>query len=187
MDYTTLFRETLNQIRKEFWITQPRNFIKKILSNCLTCRYYEGLPYTYPISGPLPKERVSHENSFSNIGIDYAGPVYVKNIYDSDGTTFKAWIAIVTCATSRAIYLDLVSDCSGPACINVLKRLTNILGCPKVTISDNGKAFISSDVQNFMSSKGTIWKFNVEYAPWTGGFLKEWSKWLNFTYKQIKL
>ena len=169
-------KETLNEIRKEFWISQPRNFIKRIISDCSSCRYYEGAPYAYPDSGPLPRERVSKENAFTNIGIDYAGPVYVKNIYDSDGSTYKAWIAIVTCASSQAMYLDLVTDCSGPACVNLLKRFTSIFGCPKVVISDNGKNFISNDVQNFMSSKGTYWKFNVECAPWTGGFFERMVK-----------
>jgi len=130
-------------------------------------------------------ERVSDENSFSNIGIDYAGPVYVTNIYQSDGTTYKAWIVIVTCASSRAVYLDLVPDCSGPTCINVLKRYTSVIGAPKVVISDNGKNFISSDVQNFMSSKGVIWKFNVESAPWTGGFFERIVKMVKRSLRKI--
>ena len=56
---------------------------------------------------------------------------------------YKSWIALIICASSRPIYLDLVIDSSGPACINKLNRFFNTFGTPKRFISDNGGAFIS--------------------------------------------
>ena len=44
--------------------------------------------------------------------LDYAGPIRVKNIFDVNNDLCKCWIALVTCASSRAVYLDLVVDCS---------------------------------------------------------------------------
>ena len=60
----------------------------------------------------------------------------------------------MTCANSRGIYSDLVPDCTSKFCVDVLKRFVNSRGAPKIVISDNGKYFISTDVQNFATSSG---------------------------------
>ena len=164
--------QTLADLRKRFWITKPRNIIKRVIKECHTCRKHEGKPYGYPNEPALPRERVAANYAFQNMGIDYLGPVYVKDIYANSNETHKAWIAIATCTTTRAVYLDLVSDCSGPTCVNLLKRLASTHGQSKVMISDNGTNFISHDVQNFMANRGTLWKFNIEKAPWYGGFFE---------------
>ena len=53
-----------------------------------------------------------------------------------------------------------------------MKRFVNSRGAPKIAISDNGKYFISTDVQNFATSSGIYWKFNIKSAPWCGGFFE---------------
>ena len=118
---------------------KARNFIKKVLKTCIICRKHEGQSYKYPSETPLPRECVACERAFSYYGIDYAGSVFIKNIYGSDNQLYKSWISLITCASSRAIYLDLVIDSSGPACINMLNRLFNTFGAPKRFISDNGE------------------------------------------------
>ena len=80
-------------------------------------------------------------------GIDYAGPVSIKNIYRSDNQLHKSWISLITCASSRVLYLDLVIDSSGPEFINMLNRPFSTFGAPKRFISDNGRAFISEETQ----------------------------------------
>lgn len=164
--------ETLCNIRQEYWIPKPRTKIKSILRNCVKCRKAQGKPYSYPVEPQLPKERVSANHSFETAGIDYLGPVYVKDVFSKDSKMHKAWIGLTTCATTRAIYLDLVSDCSGSSCVNLLKRLTAVHGTPKVMISDNGTNFICEEVQSYMANKGTLWKFNIQKAPWYGGFFE---------------
>ncbi|XP_066910124.1 uncharacterized protein [Clytia hemisphaerica] len=164
--------QTLTNLRKRYWITKPRNLIKTVIKECTTCRKHEGKPYGYPNEPSLPRERVTANYAYENMGIDYLGPVYVKDIYAKNNETHKAWIALTTCTTTRAVYLDLVSDCSGPTCVNLLKRLISTHGTPKVMISDNGTNFISTDVQNFMANRGTLWKFNIAKVPWYGGFFE---------------
>ena len=88
----------------------------------------------------------------------------------------KAWIVLITCASSRGIYLDLVPDCSGKSCVDALTRFINSRGAPKLAISDNGTAFISKDVQTFASNRGIRWKFNIPNAPWMGGFFERMVK-----------
>jgi len=159
-------------LRSEFWITKSRNYIKKIIHECRICRKHEGSSYKYPAVPPLPIERVTLDNAFVYSGIDYAGPVFVKNIYGNKNSTFKAWIVVITCANSRAVYLDLVNDLSGSGCVNILKRYFSIMGAPRKFISDNGSAFISKEVKEFTRSRNIDWKYNIEAAPWTGGFFE---------------
>ena len=171
-------RETINNIRSEFWIPRCRNIVRKLIHDCTLCSRFEGKAYDYPKSGPLPEARVSQDNAFSRIGIDYARPVYVKNVYivENDKTMYKAWIVLITCASSRCIHLDLVPDCSGKSCVDALTRFINSRGAPKLAISDNGTAFISRDVQTFASNRGIRWKFNIPNAPWMGGFFERMVK-----------
>ena len=52
--------------------------------------------------GPLPDVRVDFNFLYSSIGIDYAGPVYVKTIYATkDNNLHKSWIVLITCCISR--------------------------------------------------------------------------------------
>lgn len=65
-------------IRSQYWITQDRDVVKKIIHECSTCKRCEGKKYNYLEEPLLPKQCVSKDNIFSYIGIDYAGLIYVK-------------------------------------------------------------------------------------------------------------
>ena len=74
-------RDTINNLRAEFWNSKERNFVKAIINNYSVCTKLEGPSYTYPRVGSLPDVRVNFDFPYSSIDIDYACPVYVKNIY----------------------------------------------------------------------------------------------------------
>ena len=82
---------------------------------------------------------------------------------------YKAWVVIYTCASTRAIILDVVHNYHSSTFINCFKRVIAKRGCPSTVISDNGKTFISEDTQTFVSNHFINWKFNVKKAPWLGG------------------
>ena len=56
----------------------------------------------YPPALDLPSTRVTFAPVFTHIDVDYAEPVFVKNIYNSQ-KMYKALILIFTCASSRGI------------------------------------------------------------------------------------
>ena len=122
-------RETLNFIRSQYWKIQGRNFVKKIIHECSTCKYYEGKPYSYPEKPPSPKQRLSKDHVFSCIGINYTDPIYLKSVYASDATLIciKSWIVKVASLSIQALYLDVVKilRCCGSSasCVNMLKQL----------------------------------------------------------------
>ena len=113
----------------------------------------------------------------------------MKNIYGKNQAenVYKCWLVLFTCANSRSVFLDLVYDTSAEACVSVLQRFISSRGAPKMFISDNVSAFISSHVQNFISSKYIQWKFNTEAAPWTGGFFERMIKSVKRCLKKVLL
>ena len=84
----------------------------------------------------------------------------------------KDGIGLITCTSSRAIYLDLVPDATSRECIELLKRFMARYGTPSNIISDNGTCFKSEETQNFVANRNIVWKFNLESAPWQGGFFE---------------
>ena len=165
-------RETLNQIRTNYWIPQGRSLVKTVINRCRLCKIFEGKTCTYPEPPILPKARLEQDFAFKNIGIDYAGPVYVRNTFGDDTETYKAWIALITCSSSRAIYLDIAQNYDSDALIQLLERFFSKYGAPKRVVSDNGSNFTANATQDFAKSKCIRWSFNIEAAPWQGGLFE---------------
>ena len=129
--------------------------------------------------------RVNADFAFSNIGVDFAGPIYVRNIFGSDKTMYKSYIALYTCAVTRAIHLELCPDLSAPAFVRSLKRFQGRRGIPSLTVSDNGKTFKDKKVQRYALENNITWKFNVPRASFWGGFFEVMVKLVKRCLKKI--
>ena len=57
----------------------------------------------------------------------------------------KVYIALFTCAKSRAVHLELVSSLDAPMFLLCLRRFTGHRGLPKLIVSDNAKTFQASE------------------------------------------
>ena len=58
----------------------------------------------------------------------------------------SAQLALYTCATTRAVHLDLVPDTSASSFIKSLKRFISTTGIPYLMISDNATCFKNEEV-----------------------------------------
>ena len=96
-------QETLTQVRSEHWIIRGRQLVKSILSKCSTCKQITGKPYDSPSAPPLPPFRVSDDAAFSQIGVDFAGPLYVRDIYSKTKQSHKCYIALFSCASHSSL------------------------------------------------------------------------------------
>ena len=70
--------QTLSLVRQKYWIPQSRSIVRKILIVCKICQKHESIPYKMPLMTPLPTEQVSVAAPFTNTGINYFGPLYIK-------------------------------------------------------------------------------------------------------------
>ena len=166
-------KQTLTEIRQKYWIPKGRSYIRKLLFNCVTCRRLQGKHYDYPTIPSLTPLRLSDIRPFFTIGIDNFGPLYVKNVFHTDyEMPFKVWATLFTCAASRGITLDIVPDPSSDSIIRCLSRFISRRGCPNHVIPDNGSNFAANKTQNFATERNIEWHFNLQLAPWYGGFFE---------------
>lgn len=73
---------TLAKIRSYFWIPKSRHLAKSVIKNGIICKKYLSRPPDQ-ITAPLPKDRVKESPPFSVCGLDFAGPIYVKNLKET--------------------------------------------------------------------------------------------------------
>ena len=93
----------------------------------------------------------------------------------------KAYICVFTCASTRAVHLELAPDLSVESFLLLFRRFAARRGLPATLISDNAKTFKTSskelikiarspDVICHLKNHRISWRFIVERAPWWGGF-----------------
>lgn len=70
----------------------------------MVCRQYCAT--NIELSTFLPPVRTTEADTFNVIGVDFASPLYVKE----RAVQVKAYIVLFTCAVTRAVHLELVSD-----------------------------------------------------------------------------
>lgn len=173
-------RATLAEMRSKYWVPKGRQCVKKVLSKCVICKKQEGKAYSAPQTAALPDFRVREVPAFSKVGVDFAGPLYVKA---PTGGMRKAYIALFSCCVTRAIHLELVEDLSAEAFRRALRRFAARRGTPTLIVSDNAKTFQATEkalnklfshpeVASELDRKKIEWRFNLERAPWWGGFFE---------------
>ena len=148
---------TLNCVRSKFWIFQEKKTVKRVLRDCFICKRYQARPVLPPPSPDLPDFRINISSySFQFVGLDFAGPLLIKSGKDN---ALKAYILLFTCASSRAIHLELTPDMSIPSFIRAVKRFVSRRGMPDRVISDNFKTFNSVELKNYFVRHGVKQSF----------------------------
>ena len=128
-------RVVLSHNRHAFWILRARQNIKTFLRTCLTCKIANN-PRGQEVESPLPAERVQPSTPFAVTGLDFAGPLYTKK--DQSATSY---ILLLTCATTRALHLELPSDVSVDKFLMALDRFVSRQGLPHTIYSYNATTF----------------------------------------------
>lgn len=62
--------------------------------------------------GNLPKARLEPAPPFYNCGVDYAGPILIKNKKGRGSKLVKAYICIFVCFVTKAMHIELVTELS---------------------------------------------------------------------------
>ena len=174
-------KDTLTTIRERFWIPRGREAVKRILRKYVTCRRVEGVPYRPPPTPDLPVERVSLDPPFAHTGLDFIGPLYIRDGKSSEKDSHKVYICLFTCAFTRAIHLELTPSLSVESFLLAFRRFVSRRGLPVTLMSDNAKTFRSAsrdirkitrseEVLRYLSDNRITWNFIVERAPWWGGY-----------------
>jgi hypothetical protein len=105
------------------------------LKRCVICKKIERKAFHSPREPSLPSFQVSDEPPFTNIDIDYAGPLFVN---ESD-ETIKSYVCLFTCASTRAVHLELLKDLSTNMFLTAFRRFVRRRGMPRKILTDNAK------------------------------------------------
>ena len=172
---------TLNYIRSKFWLIKGRKTVKNVLRKCVTCKRFQAKTLIPPGSPDLPDFRVNSTYCFQYTGLDYAGPLFVKDI----SNTSKVYILLLTCATSRAIHLELTPNMNVSAFLRAFRRFCSRRGTPEMIINDNFKTFKSKAVKRYMTQQGVSQKFILPASPWWGGFYERLVRSVKLSLKKV--
>ena len=181
---------TLTAIRQKFWIPTATQRIKSQLCQCVICRKHSRKPYQIPDPPPLPQIRTCASVPFTITGIDFTGTLYVR----SNHTEEKVYIYLFTCATSRAIHLEIVTDLTVETFLLAFRRFASRRSLPQILMSDNASTYLAAadELQKLLQSerltealgrKGVQWKFIPKRAPWYGGW---WERLIGLTKMCLK-
>lgn len=124
---------------------RARSLVKQIIHKYLACTR-ERAAVPEQLMGQLPPARVvPPSRAFSHYGVDYAGPIAVRMSSGRGFKSHKGYLALFVCLASRAIHIELVSNCSIAAFLDAFTRFCARRGLPAVVYSDNGTAFTGAD------------------------------------------
>jgi len=149
-----------------------------------------GKPYGTPDLPPLPKVRVGEGRPFAVTGVDFTGALYVK---EASGEQ-KVYICLFTCASTRAIHLEIVNDLSTESFMLAFRRFAGRRSLPCVMLSDNASTYLAAaeelkilfesvDIKEALGRQGVDWQFIPKRAPWYGGF---WERLVGLTKQAIR-
>ncbi|XP_053686349.1 uncharacterized protein LOC128735892 [Sabethes cyaneus] len=178
-------RLMLAVIREHYWPVNGRRLLRGIARRCYNCTRAQPAPVRQPM-GQFPALRVTPSRAFTNTGVDYCGPIYLRSPHRKAFPT-KAYISVFVCFSTKAVHLELAGDLSTATFMSALRRFIARRGKPANIFSDNGKNFIGArnelheiytrlhtqtelnKIIDECASKGISWHLIPPKAPNFGG------------------
>jgi len=189
----------LATLTRKYWIVSARDAIRHRIKKCITCTRHAARTQ-HQLMGNLPAYQITPVRPFVRCGVDYAGPFTLRAIPSRSKVTFKAYLAIFVCFTTRAIHLKVVSSLSTEAFLATLRRFISRRGRPSDIYSDCGTNFVGaaneikmllknpttiSKITNAMTNDDISWHFNPAGAPHMGGIWEAGVKSVKFHLNRI--
>ncbi|XP_062702228.1 uncharacterized protein LOC134285471 [Aedes albopictus] len=169
----------VNEIRQLFRIPKLRVVFRKVRTNCQKCKNQRAVPRP-PVMADLPMARLAaYSRPFTYVGVDYFGPFTVAVGRRSE----KRWGVLVTCLTTRAVYIEVAHTLSADSCVMAIRNFMVRRGVPNQIFSDRGTNFTATNkeleaaladldqekiVQEIVSPN-TQWSFLPPASPHMGG------------------
>ena len=111
--------------------------MRRVISGCFLCKKVSAVCGKQLMSD-LPKERlISEEPPFTHVGVDYFGPLYVRQ----GRSNMKRYGCLFTCLAVRAVHIEVLHSLDTDGFINALQRFVSLRACPSSIFSDNGTNF----------------------------------------------
>ncbi|XP_065371866.1 uncharacterized protein LOC135963802 [Calliphora vicina] len=170
---------------REYWIISSRSVAKRILRKCITCFKYNSKA-AQQMMGNLPSVRLKPARPFKHSGVDYAGPIVIKQSTARNSVTTKGYICLFICMATKALHLEAVTNLSTDAFLAAFRRFvsrrgpctdmysdcgTNFVGANKELqiLYNRSKSSIPDEISDRLAKNGTKWHFIPPASPNFGG------------------
>ncbi|XP_044748988.1 uncharacterized protein LOC123311742 [Coccinella septempunctata] len=159
---------------QRFWILSPRSAIYRCLSKCIRC--FRCKPKSYnPFMGNLPSVRVTPLRAFTSVCLDFAGPFPLLMSKTRGAKTYKGYVCVFVCCSTRAIHFEVTSDLSSDTFLAAFRRFISRRGQCLSIRSDQGTNFkgayneMINLAQVTAETLSITWDFNPPSAPHFNG------------------
>ena len=88
----------------------------------------------------MPSFRINRSHAFAHVGVDYARPVFYKNVNEQRTELLKCYVLLITCAVTWAVHIEVTPDIGSYSLKLALIRFFSRRGVSKLVISDNFKS-----------------------------------------------
>ena len=130
-------------LSRNHYIIGSCRLVREITGHCTKCcRAYART--STQLMGELPQARSSPAPTFSQVGVDFAGPISLKLGHTRKPVIVKAYIGLFVCLVTKAVHIELVSDLSTDAFLAAFRLFVAQRGYPTDVHSDNGTNFIGA-------------------------------------------
>lgn len=178
-------RLMLTFLQAKYWIIGAKSLVKQYFRKCVKCIRYT--PSNKPqLMGQLPTPRVTPNRAFLFSGVDFAGPINIRASKGRGHSSYKGYICLFICLSTKAVHLEAVSDLSSQGFLAAFRRFGARRGHCSDLYSDNGTNFVGAarelkklfheershilpEILDWLSTNSTQWHFIPPHAPNFGG------------------
>ena len=168
---------TMASVKESWWIPKLREKVKKAIKRCNVCKVLSTRTYEAPPTSALPEYRTEGSRPFEITRVDFAGSLSYRVCKKELG---KHSIIIFTCASSRAVHLEVKKTQRADEFQKKLNAFILRRTRPCLIISDNARVFKTTadwirairksvKLQNYLARAEISWQFNLARSPlWVG-------------------
>lgn len=160
------FDKTLERIRKHYWFSKMRRFIKKYVSSCLECAHHK-VPGGKREGELHPIEKVSIP--FHTIHADHLGP-FIKS------KRGNCYLLVIVDGFSKFVNITPVKNTKSITTIKAIKEHISYFGVPTRLITDKGTSFTSKNFKEFVSAFGIRHIENAVATPRANGQVERFNR-----------
>ncbi len=166
-----------------YLISGLRNLLKKLSRACALCQRAYAKPISH-LMGMLPAARTTPTPAFYVTGVDFAGPLYIRQGHVRKPVPVKTYAALFICMVTKAVHIELCASLSSVDFRAALQRFIARRGSPGHIYCDNGSNFLGAreetrDLRENLESRETTiafcqahhiqWHHSPPRAPHFGG------------------
>lgn len=161
------FHKTYHRVRSRFFWPGMSTFVAKYVASCVQCQRRKRP--TSPPAGllqPIP----CPETPFATVGIDLVGPLPLTP------SGYRWIVTAVDHLTRYAETAPLRSSSASDVADFFLDAIVLRHGAPRVLLSDRGKTFLSTMIEQVLRACGTVHKTTSAYHPQTNGLTERFHR-----------